>query len=135
VVENGGELYESRDDAAVKPIYDTPPVRSKHLGLHSKVFVVDRHLIYIGSLNLDPRSIYINMEFGLTIDSSDLGEEIAAVIDQYLAPENSWRVRLDEKGRLSWVSSAGEIDKEPARSTWQRISVGFFGLLPIEDQL
>jgi putative cardiolipin synthase len=135
VVDNGGELYEARNDAAVKPIYDTPPVNSKHLGLHSKVFVVDRHLIYIGSLNLDPRSIYINMEFGLTIDSPGLGEEIAAVLDQYLAPENSWRVKLDEKGRLSWVSSAGTIDKEPARSTWQRISVGFFGLLPIEDQL
>lgn len=135
VVENGAELYESRDDAAVKSIYDTPPVRSKHLGLHSKVIVVDRHLIYLGSLNLDPRSIYINMEFGLTIDSPDLGEEIAAVLDQHFAPENSWRVKLDEKGRLSWVSSAGTIDKEPARSTWQRISVGFFGLLPIEDQL
>jgi len=135
VVEKGGELYESRNDAAIKPNYDTHPVRSKHLGLHSKVIVVDRHLIYIGSLNLDPRSIYINMEFGLTIDSRDLGEEIAAVIDEYLAPENSWRVKLDEKGRLSWVSSSGEIDKEPARSTWQRISVGFYGLLPIEDQL
>ncbi len=135
VVEKGGELYESRNDAAIKSNYDTHPVRSKHLGLHSKVIVADRHLIYIGSLNLDPRSIYINTEFGLTIDSPDLGEEIAAVIDEYLAPENSWRVKLDEKGRLSWVSSSGEIDKEPARSIWQRISVGFYGLLPIEDQL
>jgi len=44
-------------------------------------------------------------------------------------------VKLDEKGRLSWVSGAGTIDKEPARSAWQRISVGFYGLLPIEDQL
>jgi len=135
VVEKGGELYEARDDAAVKPIYDTPPVHSKHLGLHSKVILVDRHLIYIGSLNLDPRSIYINTEFGLIIDSPDLGKEIAAVFDQYLAPENSWQVKLDENGRLTWVSSAGIIDKEPARSAWQRISVGFYGLLPIEDQL
>jgi len=135
VVEKGGELYEARDDAAVKSIYDTPPVHSKHLGLHSKAIVVDRHLIYIGSLNLDPRSIYINTEFGLTIDSPDLGDEIAAVIGQYLAPENSWRVKLDAKGRLNWVSNAGTIDKEPARNAWQRISVGFYGLLPIEDQL
>jgi len=135
VVEKGGELYEARVDAAAKSFYDTPPVHSKHLGLHSKVIVVDRHRVYVGSLNLDPRSIYINTEFGLIIDSPDLGKEIAAVLDQHLAPENSWRVKLDVNGRLTWVSSAGTIDKEPARSAWQRISVGFFGLLPIEDQL
>jgi putative cardiolipin synthase len=135
VIEAGVELYEARDDAAAKSFYDTPPVHSKHLGLHSKVIVMDRHLIYIGSLNLDPRSIYLNTEFGLTIDSPHLGEEISEVLDQYLAPENSWRVKLDDKGRLKWVSGAGTIEKEPARSGWQRISVGFFGLLPIEDQL
>ncbi|MBW1842387.1 MAG: hypothetical protein JRF27_03315 [Deltaproteobacteria bacterium] len=52
-----------------------------------------------------------------------------------LSPENSWQVPLDDKGQLSWVSSAGTIETEPARNSWQRFQAGFFGLLPIEDLL
>ncbi|MFC1830171.1 phospholipase D family protein [Thermodesulfobacteriota bacterium] len=135
VVEKGGELYEFREDAGIKPLYDTPPVESKYMGLHSKVFVYDRHMVFVGSLNLDPRSIYINTEMGLLIDSFGLAADISAVIDRDLEPDNSWKVHLDDQGKLSWVSGAGTIYKEPARNSWQRFQAGFFGLLPIEDQL
>ncbi|WP_280175595.1 phospholipase D-like domain-containing protein [Bathymodiolus platifrons methanotrophic gill symbiont] len=40
--------------------------------LHTKVIVVDRNTTFIGSFNLDPRSVDINTEVGLLIDSPEL---------------------------------------------------------------
>jgi putative cardiolipin synthase len=135
VIRGGAELYELRDDAAVKPVYDTPPVEAKFLGLHSKVIVVDRHLVLVGSLNLDPRSIYINTEMGLLIDSPGLGEEIATIIDRDLEPENSWRVLLDGRDQLVWISSDATVRREPARNFGQRFQSCCFGMLPLQGQL
>jgi putative cardiolipin synthase len=135
VIEGGGDLYEFRPDAEVKAIYDTPPVQAKLLGMHTKLIVVDRHRIFVGSLNLDPRSIYLNTEMGLLIEAPELGEEIARLVERDLKPENSWQVRIDEENRLIFESSDGIVRREPARSAGQRIAAGFYSLLPIEDQL
>jgi putative cardiolipin synthase len=135
VIEAGGELYEFRPDAEVKAIYDTPPVQAEVLGMHTKLLVVDRHRVFVGSLNLDPRSIYINTEMGLLIEAPELAEEIARLIERDLKPGNSWRVRVDEAGRLVFDSHDGVIRREPARSFGQRVAVGFYRLLPIENQL
>ena len=135
VIQGGAELYELRDDASVKPDYDTPPVKARSLGLHSKVLVIDRHLVLVGSLNWDPRSVYINTEMGLLIDSRGLGKQIATLIERDLEPENSWRVLLDEKDRLVWISSDATVREEPARTHGQRFQSCCFGILPFEDQL
>jgi len=135
-LERGGELYELRHDAEVQVLYDTPPVRAKFLGLHTKAIVVDRSLLYIGSSNLDPRSVYLNTEIGLLIDDPVLADEVARLFDRDLTPENTWRVRVNEKGELIWESSEGAVGApQPARTLWQRIQVFFFSLMPVEDQL
>ena len=65
LLEAGVELYEFRAHPEIQPgIVDTPPVVAKFAGLHTKMAVVDREIVYIGSLNLDPRSIKINTEMG-----------------------------------------------------------------------
>jgi putative cardiolipin synthase len=111
-------------------------VRAKFLGLHTKAIVVDRSLLYIGSSNFDPRSVYLNTEIGLLIDDPVLADEVARLFDRDLTPENSWRVSLNEKGELIWESSDGIVGApQPARTLWQRIQVFFFSLMPIEDQL
>jgi putative cardiolipin synthase len=135
IIETGTELYELRHDAEIQVLYDTPPVRAKFLGLHSKVIIVDYDRVYVGSSNFDPRSVYLNTEVGLLIDDPVLADELARLFYRDLAPENSWRVRLDEKDELIWESSDGILRKEPARTGWQRFQVGFYSLLPIEDQL
>jgi putative cardiolipin synthase len=136
ILERGIELYELRHDAEVEVLYDTPPVRAKYLGLHSKAIVVDRSRLYIGSSNLDPRSIYLNTEIGLIIDAPVLADELARLFDRDLTPENTWRVRLDDKGNLTWESSDGIVGApQPARTLWQRIQVFFFSLMPVEDQI
>ncbi|MGB5426251.1 MAG: phospholipase D-like domain-containing protein [Gammaproteobacteria bacterium] len=42
---------------------------------------MDRRYRFVGSLNLDPRSIEINAEMGLLIDSQDMVGDMASIID------------------------------------------------------
>ena len=84
----GVELYELRSDPAVKK-------RTFHLSgsgrstLHCKVLVFDRKDVFIGSLNLDPRSGDINTEAGLYIESPELAAQVIAYMDEGVLPQNS----------------------------------------------
>jgi putative cardiolipin synthase len=132
ILETGIDLYELRHDAAIKSEVDTPPVVSGFVGLHSKASTVDRSRAYIGSFNLDPRSRNINTEMGILIDSPELAEELAQKIEYLMQPENSWRVQLDEKGKIIWVSGDKILKRQPAQSLWQRLQDVFFKLFPKE---
>jgi len=132
ILEAGIDLYELRHDAAIKSEVDTPPVVSGFVGLHSKASTVDRTRAYIGSFNLDPRSRNINTEMGILIDSPELAEELAQKIEYLMQPENSWRVQLDEKGNVIWVSGDKILKRQPAQSLWQRLQDVFFKLFPKE---
>jgi putative cardiolipin synthase len=135
LLEGGVELYELRADAAVKALQDTSPVDSEFLGLHTKAFVLDGEVVYVGSHNLDPRSHVINTEMGLVIESPALGAELTELIERDMLPENSWHVVLGENGRPLWVAGEERHTRQPSRGFGQRIADWFFGLLPIEDQL
>jgi putative cardiolipin synthase len=130
LIEAGAELYEWRADPAIKPRVDTAPVQSKFTGLHTKAFVVDGRHVFIGSMNFDPRSVDINTEMGIIIDSAGLGREMQRQADRDMAPENAWRVALDDEGRVLWVNSDETVTRQPARNAWQRVMDGFFKLLP-----
>ena len=68
------------------------------MGLHVKAMVIDRERVFIGSMNLDPRSAQINSEMGVIVDSPALAEELARAMERDMAPENAWRVTLDAGG-------------------------------------
>jgi putative cardiolipin synthase len=77
------------------------------LRLHAKAALVDRQLVYLGSMNFDPRSRDVNTEFGLLIRSPELAEEVHALIDR-LKREGSYRLRLDPDGQtLHWTAGDG----------------------------
>lgn len=132
LLEAGIELHELRADAADKAVSDTPPVESNSLALHTKLIVVDRRLAYVGSLNLDPRSL-INSELGLIVEDPRFAEKVARLIERDMSPDNSWSVRLTERGRIEWMSSLGAQYHSPASNDFQRLGGMFVGL--IEDQL
>jgi len=135
VLEMGVELFEMRHDASARGKFDTPPVQSKAFGLHAKYMIIDRQFTFVGSLNLDPRSIYINTEMGMIIDSAKLSEAASQEFEEELKPENSWHVLLDDKDRLYWKAGDKIIRRDPARSFWQRFQSWFFGLFDLDDQL
>ena len=135
LLEAGVELYEYRSDATNTADILAPGVDSRFVALHTKTFILDREFVYIGSLNMDPRSFHLNTEIGLLIASPELAKDIAALVERDMSPENAWRVSLDDEGRLAWDSSRGTTRLQPARGLGQRIADFFYGLLPIKDQL
>jgi putative cardiolipin synthase len=121
LIEAGIELYEFRADAASYKLHTTPPVRSKWLCLHAKVIIYDWAKVYVGTMNLDPRSTIQNTEMGLLVESPRLAAQLQAAFEYDLKPENSWWVKQDEKGWIAWKSTAGVRHTQPARNLWQRI--------------
>jgi cardiolipin synthase C len=131
LIEAGIELYEIRPDAAIRrQVADTPPTVSKFMGLHIKAMGVDRQWVFIGSMNLDPRSMQLNSEMGAIIDSPCLAEALARLMERDMAPDNSWQVQLDPQGELRWVSGNQVLSTQPARSLWQRVEDLIFMLFP-----
>ena len=130
ILDTGIELYELRPDAAIKAQTDTPPIVSGFIGLHSKASVVDRTSVYIGSFNLDPRARDFNTEMGVLIDSSELAEELAQLAEELMQPKNSWQVKLNDEGKLTWQSGEEIRTRQPARNFWQRVQNLFFKLFP-----
>jgi putative cardiolipin synthase len=95
--------------------------------------------VFVGSFNLDPRSISINTEANLYIESPELARQVAAFMDEGIHPKNSYRVSLDEEGDLVWVTEIdGEevrYDNEPETSFGRRFMSDFITILPIDDHL
>jgi putative cardiolipin synthase len=131
LIEAGVELHELRPDAALKATEaDTPPTSSVFLGLHAKTIVLDRERVFVGSMNLDPRSLEINSEMGVVVESSGLGGIARGALDEAMKPENSWRVELDPDGRLRWVAGVQMRRFQPARSVWERLEDLVYMIFP-----
>jgi cardiolipin synthase C len=126
----GIELYEARDDSAFIVEYSTPPIEPEFLGLHSKAIVIDDHLSFVGSPNIDPRSLIINTEIGFFVDSPELADRLSALIERDISADAAWRVYFDDRGRLRWQSSAGTLKNQPALGPMQRVAAFFINLLP-----
>jgi putative cardiolipin synthase len=129
----GVELYETKPHAALQAlVVDTPPVVAGFTGLHSKAMVIDGARVFIGSMNLDPRSWRLNSEMGVVVESPGLAAELLANIERDMRPENAWQVVLDEDGELAWIAGDERLDRQPARHFWQRVEDVLFMLLPKE---
>lgn len=139
----GVELFELRPNA------EEPGARlgrgrfgSSEASLHAKTFCFDRRTVYVGSLNLDPRSVDLNTELGLVVASEELAERIATGFEASTAPDRAWRLSLVPRGegtRLVWHGADDgrpiELYRDPETSWWKRCRTVLLGLLPIEGQL
>ena len=122
LIEASVELYEFRADPAIQPsMIDVEPVAAGFSGLHSKSAVVDRRYVFIGSMNLDPRSATINTEMGVFVDSPELAEDMAEIILRDMDGANAWHVTIGDDGKLRWDNGEKTLDKQPARSGMQRV--------------
>jgi putative cardiolipin synthase len=132
VVKSGVELHELRADAADKPEWVVAPHVGGYLGLHAKLYTIDRKKVFLGSVNLDPRSKVINTEIGMLVENAELAGDAAGGIERLMAPENAWRVALDNDDRVTWTNDAETTHRQPARSVGQRIADKVFEILPID---
>jgi putative cardiolipin synthase len=61
----------------------------RDLFTHTKAMVIDRQRVFIGSMNLDPRSGAINSEMGVVVESPGLARALAATMERDMQPANS----------------------------------------------
>jgi len=98
----GVELYELSPEALRHEGWDAVPGLS-HGRLHAKVAVLDDAMVYIGSMNLDPRSESTNTELGIVAQCPELAGDVVRVIDAARL-HSSYRLRFaPDSDHLEWV--------------------------------
>ncbi len=136
LLKGGVELYELKGLRGVtdQRAYGT----SSGVSLHAKAMVIDHRRVFVGSMNFDPRSVALNTEMGVIVDSPGLADAIEQFFAHATAPDNAYRVELDH-GHLRWTGQddgkAVEFDHDPGASRWQRAKLRMLRLLPIEGLL
>ncbi|HIG44010.1 MAG: phospholipase D family protein [bacterium] len=68
-----------------------------HMCIHSKTFMFDKKKTFIGSFNLDPRSVMLNTEAGLLISDEKFSSHVHGLIMKDIAPQNSWTIGVRQK--------------------------------------
>jgi putative cardiolipin synthase len=150
LLRQGVELYE------FKPRQETPRAgiagsRSR-ASLHAKTYVIDRKILVIGSMNLDPRSANLNTELALVIHSPQLAAQVAQIFEHATSPEQSYRVTLADDAQLAYLRSIGaplsplvwtDVDNgaprtyifDPQAGLYRNALTGLFSLLPVNAEL
>lgn len=152
LLQRGIELYEFKPDLEV--------VKTKSKGskafsasskgsLHAKTFGVDSKTLFVGSFNLDPRSVLLNTEMGVLIESPALAELLSKGFEEEII-DKAYRLELVtipddksesgfEENEIRWVTmeegNKVVYESEPDVSLWRRFTTGLLSLFIIESFL
>lgn len=118
--------------------------------LHTKLAVFDREYCWVGSFNFDPRSLLLNTEVGLLVQSPELARRLVAVFAADTAPTQAWELvqvfpapRAASWGRRRWhLGWRGErggkrvlLEAEPEAPLWRHWLVRVAARIPGLDQV
>ncbi len=150
LVHTGYARYRPRMLAAGVDLYELSPERvssNRRLGfsglslgrLHAKTAVIDRETVFIGSMNLDPRSATKNTELGVIAHSRQLAKEVIRVIELSKF-QSSYRIRFGPDGRsLQWLTMDDEreviLNEEPESTFYLRLQNAILGPFVPEQHL
>ncbi|EGQ9275867.1 phospholipase D family protein [Vibrio vulnificus] len=101
---------------------------------HNKTVILDDRLTYIGSSNFDPRSDFLNVEFGVLIQSETFAEHVMHYLTRQ-QDELFWRVSRDEQGQTQWQSMNETHTKNPNYGGWHKAPNWIFKQLNGEFEL
>lgn len=135
LINHGAELHEVRAQAKDRSIYMRDPVDNKKLGLHAKLILLDREYAFIGSMNLDPRSLHQNTEIGIFIQSNELNQRLREKLAIDFHKRNAWHLQESDDGGIVWVADDIVLDSQPTDSVFQLIEDWFLSILPIEEEM
>jgi putative cardiolipin synthase len=143
LLRGGVELYEINKETMKKgDATKNGGIGRSKSSLHAKAFVVDGKKAFIGSLNLDPRSVIQNTEIGVVIDSSELSQQMLKGLEKNLE-KATFRLALEEDSEgVEHTTWHGLVDgkqtrltREPYAGFWQRFFASLLRLMPIESQI
>ena len=140
MLHRGIELYELKPARARHKFFRRLAGGSSRASLHSKVMVFGQETVYIGSMNLDPRSLLLNTESGLLIHGPGVASAAADFIERKMQPQSSYRVRLGEspegdKPILVWHDGDRKLTQEPNLGFWARLLMGLISNSRWEEML
>ena len=118
------------------------PFYESKSSLHTKAMVIDRSTVFIGSLNLDPRSVKQNTEIGIVLKSTEIADRLGLFFDDYIDTV-AFRLELrTDEDNFEYIVWHGLVEgemktlySEPYTSFWERFSMGLLRLVPAESQL
>jgi len=136
----GVELHELKPSLAAAPEKERSRFGSSGASLHAKSFVVDREQVFVGSLNLDPRSVDLNTELGIIVESPELAQGLLRQFEELFKPSFSYRLALDKpEGDLVWISEEKgrevRYTRDPEVGFWRRSSTWFLSIFAPESLL
>ena len=125
LIKMGIKIYEFKPNPSIAKILmrhetvnqEEPPT----FAIHAKTMVVDKHTVYIGTFNFDPRSENLNTEVGVIATDEQLGQLVEKTMLIDMLPENSWD------------ATTGNADKHAPFK--KRLKVIKFQLMPIKPLL
>ena len=110
LLRTGVELYELSHSGAPRGEAATAFPGLSMGRLHAKAAVLDQSMVYIGSMNLDPRSDSTNTELGIFVQCPELASEVLRAIDASRL-HDSYRVRFGPDGQsLEWQVMGDQRD-------------------------
>jgi putative cardiolipin synthase len=137
LVRAGVELYELKPAFSIRDEPEADGLAGpSRASLHSKTLAIDGERIFIGSFNFDPRSLFLNTEMGVLIDSPRMAAGLAGAFAE-IFPVASYRPEPGGDGSLVWVETGPDGTRlvhaeEPGSSPASRLLLSVLGLLPIE---
>ena len=154
LLQNGVELYEFKPMQAEGEGRPTAGLfgSKSRASLHAKAYVIDRSILVIGSMNLDPRSAQLNTELALVIHSKPIAEEAAGLFDRGISPQASYRVELASAAVMAELRRTGSPQSglvwttqedtgtvtyyyDPEAGLYRNLMTGLFMMLPVDKQL
>ena len=138
LLRSGVEMYELSPTRIQKNLRLLLP--GKSLGrLHAKTAVIDRKTVYIGSMNLDPRSDSTNTELGIIAECPELAREVILSIE-ISKRRSSYQLRFGPDGEsLEWLATEEQGDivfsEEPEVTQFMRLRTLFLGRFVPEQLL
>jgi putative cardiolipin synthase len=148
LLRGGVELHEFKPtviaDGGEQKKKDNKYIGSSRASLHAKSFSIDKRYMFVGSFNLDPRSIALNTEMGVVFEAPEYATLLSKGFDEF-GEVKTYRLALEKKSpdsnaeQLVWYSREnGERvvhTKEPETSWWNRFVAGFMSIFVPESQL
>ncbi|SAL36237.1 phospholipase D family protein [Caballeronia humi] len=154
LLKSGVELYEFKaiqGEGEGKPTAGLFGSQSR-ASLHAKAYVIDRSILVIGSMNLDPRSALLNTELALVIHNKTIAEQAMLLFERSVRPQSAYRVELASPDELARLKSTGSpvspliwtteerigtvtYNFDPEAGFYRNAMTGLFTLLPVDEQL
>jgi cardiolipin synthase C len=142
LLRGGVQLFELQPvRGKAQPVTDKG--KSSGSSLHAKAAVIDRHWVFLGSMNIDPRSKLLNTEMGVIVDCPALAAAVAEFFQEAARPDAAFSLQLAiQDGRepaIRWTAAIdGKIqvfDSEPYATPERLLEVSLIRLLPLEQLL